>query len=145
MFFDDKKFNKKVDLGNKKVVSKEQFMKKIKEDKVKETEKQKTSEKNKILSNFFNKLRTKIISENTISDLLKNLKSVLSLFALKKDLDEIQKETIIQNALNKIFPDLEKISKSFISIQKSNELINTIVELLSYLSPETIAKLFEQR
>jgi len=75
MFFDEGKI-RKVNLGDKKVTKKDEFLKKLKVDKSKEEEKQKVAESNKIISKFFSRNKIKIINAQIFSRCEKNLKSL---------------------------------------------------------------------
>jgi hypothetical protein len=141
MFFDDKK--KKVDLGNKKVISKDEFLQKMKEDKVKESNKLKIQETNRILGHFFDIGRDKLRKENEIAELSKNLKSVAMLLEVKKDLNYTQKEKLAQNAFNKMLDGLISFSKGYNIHIYSNDIINSLIEILKYVSSSVLSELYE--
>jgi hypothetical protein len=144
MFFDDKKYKNKIDLGDKKVLSKDQFLQKMKEDKVKEAEKLKKQENNKMLSDFFNnKCKAKIINEDVLEDLNKNLKSVCALLDLKKDYNSSQKEKLIQNAFNKTTNEISQFSNAYNVHKYSNDILINLYNMLGYLSKDALITLFE--
>jgi hypothetical protein len=143
MFFDDKKYKNKVDLGNKKVTSKDEFLHKMKEDKVKESNKLKVQENNKILGKFFDIAKTRLVREGEIIELGKNLKSVATLLDVKKDLNHLQKEKLAQNAFNKTVSGLSHFSKAYNIHQYSNDILNSLIEILKYLSKEVLLQIYD--
>lgn len=135
MFFDDKKL-KKVDLGNKKVESKEEFLKKLREDKQNELKKTKQQENNMKIKKFLNLYKKKFCSSEIYIKTLKNLKSVKALLDVKKEFDYNTCEKIIVTTFEKLKDDLQKIYKS--NLRNVEELTMIILSLLQKFSNEKL-------
>lgn len=140
MFFDEGKM-KKMNLGDKKVTNKGEFLKKIKDEKSKEQERNKISESNLILSKFLKKNipKSKIYSTRSLNESTKNLNTLLIYLNSKKDLDFSQKEKIALAGLQKTFIE---ISCAYNSLNLSNSSLNDfskiILEILKYFGPDNL-------
>jgi hypothetical protein len=94
MFFDESKI-RKVNLGDKKVTNKDEFLKKIKAEKTKELEITKITESNKIIANFMKKNKGKFYKSESFVNVQKKLKSILMLLKTKRDLDDSKREKVV--------------------------------------------------
>ena len=97
MFFDDKK-NKKMNLGDKKIESKEEFMKKLRDEKLNQVKKAQQQEKNQKIKSFLNFLYKRKCSQQIYQTTLKNIKSIKALLDHKKDLEINTIEKVIENS-----------------------------------------------
>jgi hypothetical protein len=140
MFFDDKKYKNKIDLGNKKVESKEEFLKKLREEKQNEIKKTKQIENNLKIKKFFNFAKNKICPQEILQRTLKNLKTTKALLELKKDFDSSTVEKIIDNTLDKLKEDLVKIFKW--NSKSTEEITQVFIFLLQKFSFEKILTFF---
>ena len=140
MFFDDKKYKNKIDLGNKKVESKEEFLKKLREEKQNEIKKTKQIETNLKIKKFLNFAKKKICPQEILQRTLKNLKTTKALLELKKDFDSATVEKIIDNTLDKLKEDLVKIFKW--NSKSTEEITQVFIFLLQKFSFEKILTFF---
>ena len=143
MYFDeDNKSIPKVNLGNRGLSSKDDFLKKIKNDEKKEKEKIQISKQKSIISKFLKKyFRSSQLF--TQSRLMNNLESVKILLESKKfDSDKNEQIALksLEKTINEINPFLNcKMNKtsSIISVYSS---VSTI---LTYISPKRIYSLLD--
>jgi len=140
MFFDDKKYKNKIDLGNKKVESKEEFLKKLREEKQNEIKKTKQIETNLKIKKFLNFAKKKICPQEILQRTLKNLKTTKALLELKKDFDSATVEKIIDNTLDKLKEDLVKIFKW--NSKSTEEITQIFLFLVQKFSFEKILSFF---
>ena len=126
MFFDDKK-HKNINLGDKKIESKDNFLKKLKDDKEKDIKKHKLQDNNKKISKFLSLLKKNFCPVEIIQKVLKNLKTTKTILNLKKDLDYNSVEKIIENTFEKLKPEILKIYKS------NNKLLEEVTLLILFL------------
>jgi ubiquitin-protein ligase E3 C len=140
MFFDEGKM-KKMNLGDKKVTTKGDFLKKIKDEKSKEQERNKISESNKIISKFFKKslTKSKIYPTRSFNELTKNLNTLLVFLNSKKELDLAQKEKIALAGLQKTLKEISSVYNSLnISNSSLNDFTKIILEILKYFGTENL-------
>lgn len=132
MFFDDKKNKNKINLGDKKIESKEEFMKKLRDEKSNQLKKAEQLEKNNKIKSFLIFLNKKKCSNSIYQITLKNLRSVRALLEHKKDLEKNLVEKIFENTFNKIQTDLNKIFSS--NLKNVEELIIVFLSIFSQIS-----------
>jgi len=140
MFFDDKKYKNKIDLGNKKVENKEEFLKKLRDEKQNEIKKAKQIENNLKIKNFLNFVKQKICTQEILQKTLKNLKTTKALLELKKDLDSATVEKIVENTFEKLKEDLVKIYKWH--GKSTEELTQVVLFLLQKFQQEKFLAFF---
>jgi hypothetical protein len=146
MFFDEGKM-KKMNLGDKKVTTKGDFLKKIKDEKSKEQERNKISESNKIISKFFKKnlIKSKIYPTRSFNELTKNLNTLLVFLNSKKELDLAQKEKIALAGLQKTLKEISSVYNSLnISNSSLNDFTKIILEILKYFGTENLRNFVTQ-
>jgi len=139
MFFDDKKL-KKVDLGNKKVESKEEFLKKLRDEKQNELKKTKQQENNLKIKKFFDHIKKKISSSDNLQKTLKNLKSINTLLEIKGDLDSALKDKVLESTFEKTKEDLNKIYKW--NVKNTEEITKIVLLLLQKFSNDKLLAFF---
>jgi len=137
--FAEEKNKRKIDLGNKKVVKKEDFLKKLKEEKTKDIVKANIENSNKIISKFFSKNMNKIYKTASLNEVKKNFNTIVNYCKINKDLDSLQKEKLVIALFQKSFQELNSIYKS-INLRNSEkiELSKIILTLLNFLNPSTL-------
>lgn len=140
MFFDDKKYKNKIDLGNKKVESKEEFLKKLRDEKQNEIKKTKQIENNLKIKKFLNLVKKKICPKEILQKTLKNLKTTKALLEHKKDLDYATVEKIVENTFEKLKDDLIKIFNW--NAKNTEELTKVFLFLLQKFSLEKFFAFF---
>jgi len=136
MFFDDKKYKNKMDLGNKKVENKDEFLKKLREEKLNEQKKNKQIENNMKIKKFLNFLKNKISPSEILNKNLKNLKTTKALLDHKKDFDRMTIDKILENTFEKLNDDLKKIYVW--NIKNTEELSHLIINLLLKFSNDKL-------
>jgi hypothetical protein len=144
MFFDDDKKLKKVDMGTKKILKKEDFLKKIEDSKKVQEDKPKKDHYYSIISRFVKKLYDsplfrKFCKIEEIKTKSKNLENIV-LLNKKPDYNELQKEKISITAFQKIKNDLEKITLSLLN-SKMIDLIKNLINVLKFIKPQQLEQI----
>ena len=143
MFFNDEFNKRKVNMGNKNLTSKDDFLKKMREEEEKEKNQKKINNSMTIIKKFFNKNFHSTSNDFKDSKIIHNLSSLITLIKTKNfDKEKNEKLAILS---------LQKVSDELLNILNCRTLSNTylfnlihiVSEVLSLTNNESIQNLFK--
>ena len=144
MFFNDGLNQRKVNMGNLSLTSKDDFMKKMEVEEQKEKEQKKIDKARKVIENFSKKnfaISPKIFEESKI---IANLNSVINLIK-ENDFPKEKKEKLAILSIKKVSEDLLNILNCRgLSNKNLFNLIQTVSEVLGFTNNESISLLFNE-
>ena len=144
MFFNDGLNQRKVNMGNLSLTSKDDFMKKMEVEEQKEKEQKKIDKARKVIENFFKKnfaISPKIFEESKI---IANLNSVINLIK-ENDFPKEKKEKLAILSIKKVSEDLLNILNCRgLSNKNLFNLIHTVSEVLGFTNNESVSLLFNE-
>ena len=143
MFFNDDINRRKVNMGNYSLTSKDDFLKKMKEEENKEKNQKKIDGAKNILRQFFKKnfdIPPKTFLE---SKLINNLNSVIDLIK-KSDFPKEKREKLAILSIKKVSDELlDMLNCRGLSNKILFNLIHTVSEVFSFTTNESISELFK--
>ena len=143
MFFNDDLNRRKVNMGNYSLTSKDDFLKKMKEEENKEKNQKKIDGAKNILRQFFKKnfdIPPKTFLE---SKLINNLNSVIDLIK-KSDFPKEKREKLAILSIKKVSDELlDMLNCRGLSNKILFNLIHTVSEVFSFTTNESISELFK--
>jgi ubiquitin-protein ligase E3 C len=143
MYFDDDYNRKKrnINLGNRNLSSKDDFMKKLRDNEKKQLEEGKLNQSNIILKSFIKKyfISRKKFSNSKLYDNLQSVKILLN----TTNFNNKKNELIVLKSFEKTIIEINDfLSCRMIKVNDTNNLIKLISELFSYIEPNNFFILF---
>ena len=143
MYFDDdyNRNKRNINLGNRNLSSKDDFMKKLRDNEKKQLEEGKLNQSNIILKSFIKKYFSsrKKFSNSKLYDNLQSVKVLLN----TTNFNNTKKQLIVLKSIEKtIFEINDFLFCRMIKVNDTNNLIKLISELFSYLEPNNFFMLF---
>lgn len=138
MFFNDDKFKKNVNQGNKSISNRDEFLKKLKSEKVNEKDAKKKAIAYSVIEGRIKSFKLKLTKTTIIEDRLSNLKAVSKLLIERKELEISKKNQVIDISITKLNSQLVLLFQSynFNSSKVAKELTACLVSLISSLTSD---------